>query len=102
MKRGMEERRLSPRFTYRKRIKYWMMSTPIRNLNEGIKEGTVLDLSNGGMKIKTEKLGFVEGLILKVLLPFPKIKVAVPVLAEVRWAKEEKPGTVYAGLSFIA
>lgn len=77
------------------------MGTPSRPPNEKPNDGSVLDLSNGGMKIKTRKLGFSKGLILKVWLPVSRVDVSVPVLTEVRWMKEERPGNFYAGLSFV-
>lgn len=60
----------------------------------------MLDLSSGGMKIRVKDLNVKKGLIIKVLLPFPKIKVALPLLTEVRWVME-KAGIYYVGLSFI-
>jgi len=64
-------------------------------------EGGIVDVSSGGMRIRTGQDGLEEGAILKVWLPIPEVEVTVAVLTEVRWVKEEAPGNFYAGLRFI-
>lgn len=62
-------------------------------------DGSVVDLSNGGMQIRTAKPGFRKGVPIKVWLPVSKV--SVPVLAEVRWMEEQTPGTFRTGLMFM-
>ena len=69
--------------------------------DEAQREGDVVDLSDGGMKIRTAKPGLGKGVILRVWLPVSEVEVSVPLLAEVRWREEEKPGAFQAGLMFM-
>ncbi len=96
-----KERRLSQRFSYQHPVKYMAMGDPMRPPDEVPREGDVLDLSDGGIRIKTTRPGLGKGLILKVRLPVSKVEASVPVLAEVRWIEEKKTGTFQAGLMFM-
>ena len=97
-----KERRSSQRFPYRHPIRYMAMGDLIRPPDETPSDSDVVDLSNGGMRIRTGKLGLGKGVILKVWLPVSQVEVSVPVLAEVRWAEEQRPATFQAGLMFMA
>ena len=96
-----KERRLDQRFPYKYPIRYMAMGDLARPPDEAPNEGGVVDLSNGGMRIRTAKRGLEKGLILRVWLPVSEVEVSVPVLTEVRWIDEETPGTFRAGMTFM-
>ncbi len=98
-----KEGRTSPRFLHQCSVDYMTMGDCLRRPNRVPAKGGIMDLSSGGMKMQTgdHSHGFAEGAILKVWLPIPMIEVAIPVLTEVRWVKEEMPGIFQAGLKFF-
>ena len=97
-----KERRMGQRFTYKRPIRYMAMGDLLRTPDEAPIEGGVVDLSDGGMRIRTSSPHLGKGVILKVLLPVSRVDVNVPLLAEVRWKEEEKPDAFQAGLMFMA
>ena len=96
-----KERRLSQRFSYKHPVRYMAMGDPMRPPDEVPREADVVDLSDGGIRIKTTRPGLEKGLILKVRLPVSKVEASVPVLAEVRWMEEKRTGAFQAGLMFM-
>ena len=96
-----KERRLSRRFLYKHPIRYMAMGDLKRPPDEAPRIGDVVDLSDGGMRIRTAEPGLGKGFILKLWLPVSEVEVSVPVLSEVRWVKEERPGGYHAGLRFM-
>ncbi len=95
------EMRMSPRFPYHRTMQYMAMGDSLRPPDRVPLSGGIVDISNGGMRVQTEDLGLEEGVMLKVWIPVSETEVAVPVLTEVRWVKEEKPGGYHAGLRFM-
>jgi hypothetical protein len=97
-----KERRLNQRFPYKYPVRYMAFGDFSRPPDKAPIEGGVLDLSNGGMRLKTTNPGFEKRGILKVWLPVSRGKINVPLLAEVRWTEEQPAGTFHAGLMFMA
>jgi hypothetical protein len=59
-----------------------------------------LDISSGGISVESDVV-LLEGEVLKLLIPFGRGDVCIPVLAEVRWS--EVQGKNYRmGLRFLA
>ncbi len=96
-----KERRLNQRFPYEHPIRYMAMGHLKRPPDEAPRIGGVVDLSNGGMRIRTAKPGLGKGVILRVWLPVSEVEVSVPVIAEVVWMEEQRPATFQAGLMFM-
>jgi len=96
-----EEKRMSERFPYQRTMQYMAMGDSLRPPDRVPLSGGIVDISNGGMRVQTEELGLKEGVMLKVWIPLSETEVAVPVLTEVRWVKEEKTGGYHAGLRFM-
>lgn len=96
-----KERRLSRRFSYKHPVRYMAMGDLTRPPNKAANGGDVVDLSDGGMRIRTAKPGLEKGVIFRVWLPVSEVEVSVPVLTEVRWIEEGRTGTFQGGLMFI-
>jgi hypothetical protein len=77
------------------------MGDPNRPPSHHIARGEILDLSNGGMKIRIKtQAHLAEGAVVIARIPLRNIKAAVPTLAIVRWTKTLDAGS-QAGLRFI-
>lgn len=67
------------------------------------KEAEIVDISNGGMKIRLRGSLLKEGAMIQVRIPLSEFEVHVPVLTEVRWVREEAGDNAQiGGLRFLA
>jgi c-di-GMP-binding flagellar brake protein YcgR len=97
----VNKKRLAIRFPYKCPVNYIILGIEPAQPPEKIAvQAETMDLSNGGMRIKGER-ALKEGALIKVQIPVSEHDVMVPVLTEVRWAKEEMPGEYQAGLRFL-
>jgi c-di-GMP-binding flagellar brake protein YcgR len=63
--------------------------------------GTVVNVSTGGLCLKTDE-ALTVGQVIKMALPLPTVEATAPTLAEVRWVNKGNPGAAYqAGLRFL-
>ena len=66
-------------------------------------EAEIVDISNGGMKIRLKGRLLKEGAMIQVRIPVSEFEVAVPVLTEVRWVREDVQDSYQVGgLRFLA
>jgi c-di-GMP-binding flagellar brake protein YcgR len=66
------------------------------------KEAEIVDISNGGMKIRLKGSLLKEGAMIQVRIPVSEFEVTVPVLTEVRWVREElQDNYQVGGLRFL-
>ncbi len=66
-----------------------------------IASGQILDLSNGGMKIRVKRRAWLsDGAVVVARIPLRNIKATVPTVAVVRWTKSLDMGLL-AGLRFL-
>jgi len=63
--------------------------------------GQIMNLSQGGIGLRLKVQTLEEGAILIVNMPISLAPVTVPSVAQVKWIKEEKPGTFQAGLQYL-
>jgi hypothetical protein len=59
----------------------------------------MIDLSDGGMRIRTAKLEV--GALVQVRISLSEHSIQIPVLTEVRWVKQKTNGLCDAGLRFL-
>lgn len=96
-----KERRGDSRFPYLRPFSYVAMWDPSRPPSHATARGEILDLSNGGMKIRIKRqTHLTEGVVVIARIPLRNIKAAVPTLAIVKWTKALDAG-LQAGLRFI-
>lgn len=95
----MEEKRAYVRFPYTSPVSYVVMGEPPHPPEKVAIHSEMVDLSNGGMRIREGRLK--EGVLIRVGIPVSEHEVMLPVLAEVRWVREEIPGEYQAGLQFL-
>jgi c-di-GMP-binding flagellar brake protein YcgR len=97
----VNKKRFAIRFRYKCPVSYIILGIEPAQPPEKIAvQAETVDLSNGGMRIKGGQ-ALKEGALIKVQIPVSEHDVMVPVLTEVRWAKQERPGEYQAGLRFL-
>ncbi len=96
-----EEKRVSVRFPYTRPVSYMALGESGRLPNKVVVHGEILNLSSGGMRIQTKRQSLEEGAVLQVWFPISEPPVTIPVLAQVRWVREEIPGNYQVGLRFM-
>jgi len=96
-----EKKRVSVRFPYTRPVSYMAMGKSGRPPDKVAVHGEILNLSSGGMRIQTKRQALEEGAVLQVWFPLSEPPVTIPVLAQVRWVREEIPGNYQVGLRFM-
>ncbi len=95
------EKRLDVRFPYTHPVSYITTGGPRHFPTEVTLQGEIVDLSNGGIGIRTEGRVLEEGNVVRARIPVSDSTVAMPVLSQVRWVREERVGVYLAGLRFV-
>lgn len=94
------ERRTNPRFSCECTFSYLAMGNLHRPPDKDAVQGTILDISNNGMRIKMKEHSLNKGAITIVKIPAFQKEAKIPTLAEVKWVRESQPGCL-AGLEFV-
>ena len=71
------------------------------HMNDRARKADLLNISKDGVGIRIRGESLNEGSLITLRIPTSVRTVTVPVLAELRWAKEERPGEYQAGLRFV-
>lgn len=96
-----KERRGESRFPYCRAFRYVATGEPRRSFSHRVVSGEILDLSNGGMKIRLKRRALLaDGAVVVARIPLRNIKATVPTVAVVRWTKALDSGLL-AGLRFV-
>jgi hypothetical protein len=77
------------------------LNTLGKELDKDAFSGQIMNLSLGGMGLRLTVQTLEEGVILLIKMPLSLAPVTVPSIAQVKWIKEEKPGTFQAGLQYL-
>lgn len=101
MSSKQEERRKGVRISYPGPLSYMAMGLAGRIPNQEILLGEIVDLSKGGMRIRTGRQTLEEGTVVRAEIPVSEPSITVPVLSQVLWIREEKPGNYQVGLRFV-
>ena len=95
------ENRLDVRFPYTHPVSFIATGGPRHSPTDLVLDGKIVDLSNGGMGIRTQERGLEEGTVVRARVPVSDAPIAVPVLSQVKWVREEGDGVYLAGLRFV-
>lgn len=95
----MDKKRAYNRFRYSSRVSCAVMGKPPYSPQEVAIQSEIVDISDGGMRIRTVEVNV--GDIILVRIPLPELSVHLPVLTEVQWTRQSLPGTYDAGLRFL-
>jgi len=102
-KRSMQvkEKRATKRFKHKRSIPYIDMGEMGRYPEEVSGNIELVDLSDGGMKLRVEGLFPIEGAIVQMRIPINGILVTLPVFAQIKWAKKVQSKLYNVGLKFL-
>jgi|WetSurSiteA1Bulk_404760.scaffolds.fasta_scaffold174309_1 hypothetical protein len=97
-----KEKRASKRFEHKRAIPYLDAGDMGRYPQEISGNIELLDLSYGGMRLRFEGLFPIEGAIIQIRMPINGKLIAVPVFAQIKWAKNIQSKRYHVGLQFLA
>jgi len=93
------ERRVTERYALKTKVIYEPSAAVMRK--EQMHAGKTINISKGGFCIKTQ-MPLTQSQIIRVHIPVPEIKAALPTLAEVCWVEGLKKEKGYSvGLRFL-
>src|ERR1700752_4707252 len=104
MAQSAAEKRRAPRHSYVYPVTYMgKVSTPGALPQEVSFQGTIMDLSNGGIGLETKGHSFLEvGSLVRTWIPMSSVPVNVPVLTRVQWVRDKGNGSnQFPGLMFV-
>jgi c-di-GMP-binding flagellar brake protein YcgR len=97
----VKEKRATKRFMLKRSISYLDMGEIGRYPEEVSCNIELVDISDGGMKIRVEGLFPIEGDIVQMRIPIDGILVTLPVFAQIKWAKKVQSKLYNVGLQFL-
>lgn len=68
---------------------------------EPVPRGEIVDISNGGMAIRTEEMTLEAGAMVTAWVPIADFPVTVPIPSQVTRVRKESPGLYHLGLRFL-
>lgn len=96
-----ENTRAVLRYPYRSAVMYTALNYAVHAPNKTEVAAEVVDLSDSGMRMITEKGTLETGNMLRVRIQISDIQASVPTLAEVIWTKKQDANAFEAGLRFV-
>ena len=106
MKKLAEEKRMSVRIPYSRSTSYVVMGSLVCPPNAIDVHGEILDISDTGVRIRVDDQALEPGTIFRMRVPIytkskSKIRITIPVLAEVRWVRKVAPKDHQVGVRFM-
>jgi len=96
-----QEKRLYERFPLTSYASYMRMGDSANLPDMSYSMAEILDISNGGLRMRLPQLMIIEGTLLITRVPLPGVSATIPVIARVQWVMEESERTCQAGLKFL-
>jgi len=97
----VKEKRASKRFMHNRAIPYVDMGDVGRYPEEISGNIELIDLSEGGIRLRVEGLFPIEGAIVQIRIPINGELVTLPVFAQIKWAKKFQSKRYHVGLQFL-
>ncbi len=101
MKGHTKDKRAVARFPYCRPATFTVMGNADHPPDTVRVSGKIVNLGSGGLGLETRGEAISAGAVLQAWIPMAEVPVTVPVLTEVRWAREAQPGLYQAGLRFL-
>lgn len=100
-KTGTKEKREAVRIFYRQPVNFRVAGAAGAPPHKLPSRGEILNISRGGMGMRTERRVLGEGALLQAWIPVAEPPVTLPVLTQVRWVRGDQPGLSQIGLRFV-
>lgn len=99
-----QERREHTRCVYANSLTFKLCGSALSLPERFLKNADILDISSGGMKIRTISLetNFDIDSILFLNIPMPRMPVTIPTLGKIKWIMLENLKTRQMGIQFIS
>lgn len=94
-------KREAVRFAYRQSVSFRVAGGAGAPPIEAAACGEIVNISQSGIGMQTERRALGEGAILQAWIPVTSPPVTLPVLTQVRWVREEQSGGYQIGLRFV-
>lgn len=94
------EKRKDIRYPCTLQVSYLALGGPASPEGMTALKADVVDLSNGGIRIREGQLLKI-GSMVQIMLPVAGKQIMAPVISVVMWAAEEMPGKFQTGLKFL-
>lgn len=95
------EKRAVLRYPYRSSVIYSALGYRAHPPDKTEIPAEIMDLSDSGIRLRTEGKALDEGKMVWVKIPVADIDAAVPTLALVIWTKKQDAKAYHAGLKFV-
>ncbi len=100
-KTGTKEKREAVRSPYHRPVNFLVAGAADAPPHELPSRGEIVNISQGGMGMRTEQRALQEGAILQAWVPVAEPPVTFPILTQVKWVREDQPGLSQIGLRFM-
>ena len=101
MNESLQEKRVEARIPYKYTVSYKLMGGYYSPPSTEAVFSEAQDISNHGMRILTDRGSVQVGSILHIHVALSDTNTSMPVLAQVRWVREEGNGYHQLGLTFL-
>jgi len=101
LNRTAEENRKDSRISYFRPVSYTVIGQDLQISSEAAVLGTIIDISGGGVRIRTDVKPRWEEMMIRAWIPLPQPPLTVPIIAEVRWVNDEKQQVYDIGFQFV-
>ena len=100
MNEPLQEKRIEDRISYKHPVSYKLMGGYYSPPSSEVVFSEAQDISNHGMRILTYRSSAQAGSIVHIQIALSVTNTSMPVLAQVRWVREEDNGYHQLGLTF--
>ena len=98
----IEENRKDGRIPYIHPLSYKVIGQFLHISSEVAFQGTILNISGGGVRIRINTQPCQQEMMIRAWIPLPQRSFTVPVIAVMRWVKDENNEEVYdIGFEFV-
>ena len=101
MNESLQEKRAEGRIPYKHPVSCKLMGGYYSPQSTEAVFSEAQDISNHGMRILTDRISVQVGSILHIQIALSDTNTSMPVLAQVRWVREEDNGYQQFGLTFL-
>src|SRR6266850_1326462 len=96
-----EENRKDTRIPYIHPVNYMVIGQFLHISSEIAFQATILNISGGGMQIRTDVEPCQEEMMVRAWIPLPQPSCTVPVIAVMRWVKDKDEQVYNIGFEFV-